>query len=118
MRFEGTPRCSAGFTIVANNRFSASRQGPQSPVLLQFQRAAAEAQGAFPLRHSFNRLWLVATRDISINKHGSHVVAVVAHHDCAGNPVAKEQQLHQLALAINMINEWGYDAEVLGLWGG
>ncbi len=43
--------------------------------------------------------------DISINKHGSHVVAVVAHHDCAGNPVSKEQQLHQLALAINTINQ-------------
>ena len=29
--------------------------------------------------------------DISVNKHGSTRIAIVGHHDCAGNPVPKEQ---------------------------
>jgi carbonic anhydrase len=33
---------------------------------------------------------------ISVEKHGSKVIAVTAHHDCAGNPVSKTRQLRQL----------------------
>jgi carbonic anhydrase len=54
--------------------------------------------------------------DVSVGKHGSKVVALVAHHDCAGNPVSKEQQLKHLAAAIKMVDEWGFRAAVLGLW--
>ncbi len=54
--------------------------------------------------------------DISVNKHGSRVVALVAHHDCAGNPVDKPQQLRQLAGAIQTVQDWGYGVQVIGLW--
>lgn len=54
--------------------------------------------------------------DISVNKHGSHVVAVVAHHDCAGNPVCKDDQMVQLAAAIERVKSWGFNVDVLGLW--
>ena len=54
--------------------------------------------------------------DISVNKHGSHVVAIIAHHDCAGNPVCKDEQLSQLSSAIAAVNSWGFGVDVLGLW--
>ena len=54
--------------------------------------------------------------DISVGKHGSRVVALVAHHDCAGNPVDKEQQMQQLTLGIDTIVDWGFHVDVLGLW--
>lgn len=54
--------------------------------------------------------------DISVGKHGSKTVAVVAHHDCAGNPVGKEQQLQQLSAAIRVVRAWGHGVLVLGLW--
>jgi carbonic anhydrase len=54
--------------------------------------------------------------DISVKKHGSHVVAVVAHHDCAGNPVGKDKQLCQLAAAVEAIRSWGFAVDVIGLW--
>lgn len=54
--------------------------------------------------------------DISANRHGSHTVAIVAHHDCAGNPVGKSEQLAQLAAAIERVKSWGLPIDVLGLW--
>lgn len=54
--------------------------------------------------------------DISVNKHGSHVVAVVAHYDCAGNPVGKGEQMVQLSSAMDTVKSWGFTADVLGLW--
>lgn len=54
--------------------------------------------------------------DISVNGHGSHAVAIAAHHDCAGNPVAKDIQVRQLALAAETVNNWRYDADIITLW--
>ena len=56
--------------------------------------------------------------DISVNKHGSKIVAVVAHHDCAGNPAPKDEQMTHLKGALDLLKEWGLDAEVIGLWVG
>jgi aryl-alcohol dehydrogenase-like predicted oxidoreductase len=53
---------------------------------------------------------------VSLNKHGSKHIAVVAHHDCAGNPVDKQTQLGQIAAAIKTVKSWGYDATFVGLW--
>ena len=54
--------------------------------------------------------------DISVSKHGSQVVAIVAHHDCAGNPVCRDDQMLQLSAAIEAVNAWGFGVKVLGLW--
>jgi hypothetical protein len=54
--------------------------------------------------------------DISIRKHGSRNVAVVAHHDCAGNPVDQEVHLEQLGRAVEVVRSWGYGCEVIPLW--
>ncbi|NLE46309.1 MAG: hypothetical protein GX620_16445 [Chloroflexi bacterium] len=54
--------------------------------------------------------------DISVNKHGSHAVAVVSHYDCAGNPVGKDAQMVQLGAAIARVKSWGFGVDVQGLW--
>lgn len=56
--------------------------------------------------------------DISLTRHGSIRVAVVAHADCAGNPVDKETQIHQLRSAAATILSWGLDVQVDLLWVG
>ena len=53
---------------------------------------------------------------ISLEKHGSEYVAVIAHHDCAGNPVDKETQLAQIQKSIKTIRTWGFKGALLGLW--
>lgn len=53
---------------------------------------------------------------ISVEKHGSRNVVIVAHFDCAGNPVPKETQLGQLARALATVRGWGFPAEVVGVW--
>jgi len=54
--------------------------------------------------------------DISVNKHGSRAIAIVAHYDCAGNPVGRDEQMRQLASAIRAVEGWGYQVPIQGLW--
>ena len=53
---------------------------------------------------------------ISTEKHGSKVVAVVGHYDCAGNPEEQMMQLVQIAGSISRIDSWKLDVEAVGLW--
>lgn len=53
---------------------------------------------------------------ISVEKHGSKVVAVVGHHDCAGNPVSEETNKKQIKQAMKTIKKWGFPVELVGLW--
>lgn len=53
---------------------------------------------------------------ISVNVHGSRVVAVVAHTGCAGNPVTKKEHLEHLETAVQEVMSWAPEAHVLGLW--
>jgi hypothetical protein len=54
--------------------------------------------------------------NISVNEHGSRVVAIVAHHDCAGFPVSKEEHLAALERCVDTIDSWLFPVRVLGLW--
>ncbi len=54
--------------------------------------------------------------EISITKHASSQIAVVGHFDCAGNPVDKTIQLQQLKAAAQIIQTWGFQVPVVGLW--
>ncbi len=54
--------------------------------------------------------------EISVEKHNSKIIALIAHHDCAGNPVEKEIQLKHLLSAIQTIKSWDFDAQIIGLW--
>lgn len=53
---------------------------------------------------------------ISAEKHGSRIVAVVGHADCAGNPVDKMMQMIQIAGAIGVVESWKLGVKAVGLW--
>ncbi len=53
---------------------------------------------------------------ISVEKHGSTQIAVVGHHDCAGNPVSKEEQWQHIKKAVQFVANQFPNAEVIGLW--
>jgi carbonic anhydrase len=54
--------------------------------------------------------------DISINKHHSSAICIIAHHDCAGNPVEKDIQIEQLKKASEVVKGWFGNIEVVTLW--
>ena len=43
---------------------------------------------------------------ISVGKHGSDIIFVSAHHDCAGNSVSKEEHLEMLKKCVVDIRGW------------
>jgi hypothetical protein len=59
---------------------------------------------------------LLANLEVSRRAHGSNQIAVVAHSDCAGNPIPDRAQKEQLAEAVSRLKELHPDAEVVGLW--
>ncbi len=54
--------------------------------------------------------------EISIYKHKSGVIVISGHHDCAGNPVSKEEQQSQIRKSICSIKSWNMSVEVIGIW--
>jgi carbonic anhydrase len=53
---------------------------------------------------------------ISVEKHGSRHVAVVAHWDCAGNPEPEATQREQLRRAVDLVARSFPEITVKGLW--
>ena len=53
---------------------------------------------------------------ISINAHKSELVFVSGHHECAANPVSKEDHIRHIQQAVARVNSWGLPAKVVGLW--
>jgi len=54
--------------------------------------------------------------EVSVSKHGSRVVAVVGHHDCAGNPVSREEHWQHIRAAVDVIRGWDLGVSVVGIW--
>lgn len=54
--------------------------------------------------------------DVSVNNHGSKVVAVVGHTDCAGILVEDNLQKQMVLKAASVVAKWGFEVEVLPLW--
>jgi hypothetical protein len=54
--------------------------------------------------------------EISVLKHASSQIAIIGHFDCAGNPVDKETQLGQIKTSVQIIQSWGFQIPVIGLW--
>jgi len=54
--------------------------------------------------------------DISVDKHGSSGIVIVGHHDCAGNPTAKDQQLQHLEQAVAFLRDSYPQVEVVSVW--
>lgn len=53
---------------------------------------------------------------ISIRAHKSKLVAVIGHHDCAGNPVSNEEHLEMIRNAVEVVSSWELSVTVIGLW--
>lgn len=56
--------------------------------------------------------------EISINRHASELIAVVTHHDCAGNPAPKEAKVAQSRAAVQKVKSWFPAVQVIALWVG
>jgi hypothetical protein len=59
---------------------------------------------------------IVEDLEISLKAHGSTQIAVVAHHDCAGNPVSDDQQKTQLGEAVAYFRRRYPGCDVIGVW--
>ncbi len=53
---------------------------------------------------------------ISIENHQSVGIAIVGHHDCAGNPVSKEKQIAHIVKAVEYLRNHYNEITVIGLW--
>ncbi|KHE72599.1 carbonic anhydrase [Halobacillus sp. BBL2006] len=53
---------------------------------------------------------------ISTDNHGSEVVAVVGHHDCAGNPCDRSDKVEQTKKSVEVIQSWNSSVTVIGLY--
>lgn len=53
---------------------------------------------------------------LSLDTHGSEVLALVAHHDCDCNPVDDATQQRQLHAGVKRLSRWFPDLDVIGLW--
>ena len=53
---------------------------------------------------------------ISVNAHHSSAIVVAGHHDCAGNPVSKEEHLKHIKKCVEIIESWKLPVRVVGLW--
>ena len=63
--------------------------------------------------------WSILRRvNISISKHKSRGIAVMAHHDCAGSPAGEPEQRRQLHAATHYLAQQFPRVDVLGLWVG
>jgi carbonic anhydrase len=53
---------------------------------------------------------------ISINAHGSKLIVISGHYDCAGNPVTKEEHITQIKKWLDVINSWNLRVQIVGAW--
>ncbi len=53
---------------------------------------------------------------VSRDKHHSKQIALVAHHDCAGNPVSKGKHLEHLQKSGKIMATWNLGMNILMLW--
>ncbi len=53
---------------------------------------------------------------ISTERHGSKIIAVVGHYDCAGNPGDMEHHYAHIRRAVSEVSSWNLQAQVIGLY--
>ena len=59
---------------------------------------------------------IISCIDISLKKHKSKGIAIVAHYDCAGNPISDEEQKKLLQKAVFFLVNKYMSVSVCGLW--
>jgi len=67
---------------------------------------------------TFNQLEAVKTKAvISVEKHGSRIIVIVGHDDCAGNPATPEEHKAHLLKAVDKVLAWKLPVEkVIAVW--
>ena len=53
---------------------------------------------------------------ISVHEHGSEIVVISGHPDCAGNPTTKEGQIEHLIEAFKTVEHFGFDVDIVLIW--
>ena len=53
---------------------------------------------------------------ISINNHGSKLIAISGHYDCAGNPYPEDTQKKQIKESIEYLKNHYPEIKIIGLW--
>ncbi len=53
---------------------------------------------------------------ISVKKHNSVGISVAGHHDCAGYPAPKDEQIAHTKEAVESLKERYPNMEIIGLW--
>ena len=59
---------------------------------------------------------LISCIDISLKKHKSKGIVIVAHYDCAGNPISDEEQKKLLQKSVIFLANKYINVSVCGLW--
>lgn len=54
--------------------------------------------------------------EISVNAHKSKGIAIVGHHDCAGNPASEEEQFRHIRESVSILRKQYPQMEIIGLW--
>jgi Asp/Glu/hydantoin racemase len=53
---------------------------------------------------------------VSVNAHGSQIVAIAGHYGCAGHPVSDDEHKQSIRQAAQVVAGWGLSVRVVGLW--
>jgi len=53
---------------------------------------------------------------LSIERHGSPVLALVAHHDCLANPGSEQDHRDQLVAGVGVLRGWNLGVKIIALW--
>ena len=67
-------------------------------------------------KNSPNTQLMLEKLNISIEKHNSIGVAIVGHHDCAGNPAPLNDQIIHIKKSIIYLRQHFKNIEIIGLW--
>ena len=59
---------------------------------------------------------IISCIDISLKQHKSKGIAIVAHYDCAGNPISDEEQKELLKKSVAFLSDKYINSSVCGLW--
>ena len=59
---------------------------------------------------------IIERAEISINRHGSKLIAVSGHYDCAGNPCGEETQKEQIWESLKYLENRYPEIKLIGLW--
>ncbi len=54
---------------------------------------------------------------ISVNAHGSDTIFISAHHDCAGNPVSRDEHIEMVKRCVSVVKGWNLPVKrIIGAW--